>query len=553
MAKTSGNSLLSSLKGRIWLATGGLAFFICVFGLISYLIVSFLTDNTLYGVFIPFVFVAFSVVVFGWWLADVVVGPVEKVGLLAKSLERGVATGSLPQTSGSTETDDLLETLHRISQQVQKLVNSMDEVANGNLTVVFASTPQANNSDRIAQTFQKLLARVSESIHAKLELEKLEKCVRQLSEQIENVKTGSLDAEIKSEAEATRDIAAALRFLLGNLNEIGGLVKTDAAGAQFSIAEARKMLLDLVQQSEARAQEMNQSAAALKKIPQIVQKIAEELSGSSQVASQSIEKARHGTRSARQNLDAVGGLRRQIQEAAARVERLAERSREIGKIAKAVEDLAQRTNLIALNASIQAAETGEKGRGFAIVAEEVERLSERAAGTNKQIAKINQAIQAEISEVGRALEATAGATADLSRLAIESGDALGELERCLAAFLNLQIKVTAYAGEHSEETDRAFQVFVGGVSETEDAAARLKESAGKLARAIEAAERMRTAVAHLKLSAPANGGGIGIEPDKEALPLESFSPAVYPTTLEEVNPSLPSPPPPRSAFRETNE
>lgn len=128
MAKTSANSLFNSLKGKIWLASVGLAFFICVFGLISYLIISFLTNDTLYAVFIPFVVVAFSVVIFGWWLAGEVVTPVEKVSLLAKSLERGVSAG-LPKTSGSTETDDILETLQRISQQVQKLVTSMDEAS----------------------------------------------------------------------------------------------------------------------------------------------------------------------------------------------------------------------------------------------------------------------------------------------------------------------------------------------------------------------------------------------------------------------------------------
>ena len=157
MARQSANSLLNSLKGKIWLATSALAFFICTFGLISYLIVSFVVSDTFYAVFIPFLFLGFAVMVFGWWLSNEVVSPIEKVSLLAKSLERGVSI-SLPRTSGSIETDELLQTLHRNSQQMQNLVGLMDKVTNGDLDV--ALTP-LQNSDRLTGAFQKLLAKVT--------------------------------------------------------------------------------------------------------------------------------------------------------------------------------------------------------------------------------------------------------------------------------------------------------------------------------------------------------------------------------------------------------
>ncbi|HEY0658277.1 MAG TPA: hypothetical protein VGD05_07375, partial [Pyrinomonadaceae bacterium] len=88
MARRSANTLLNSLKGKIWLATSALAFFICAFGLISYLLVSFFIADTFYAVFIPFLLLSFIVMVFGWWLSNEVISPIEKVSLLAKSLER---------------------------------------------------------------------------------------------------------------------------------------------------------------------------------------------------------------------------------------------------------------------------------------------------------------------------------------------------------------------------------------------------------------------------------------------------------------------------------
>ncbi len=170
MARQSANSLLNSLKGKIWLATSALAFFICAFGMVSYLAVSFVIQETFYAVFIPFLFLSFAVMIFGWWLSNEVISPIEKVALLAKSLERGSMI-SLPKTSGSTETDELLATLHRNNQQIQNLVGLMDKVAGGKLDVVL--TP-LENSDRLSNSFKKLLSKVTESINAKQDLDKLE-------------------------------------------------------------------------------------------------------------------------------------------------------------------------------------------------------------------------------------------------------------------------------------------------------------------------------------------------------------------------------------------
>ncbi len=128
MARPTANTLINSLRGKIWLATSALAFFVCTFGLVSYLLVSFVVNETFYAVFIPFLILGFCVMVFGWWLSNEVVTPIEKVSLLAKSLERGSPV-SLPKTSGSTETDELLQTLHRNNRQLQNLVGLMDKVA----------------------------------------------------------------------------------------------------------------------------------------------------------------------------------------------------------------------------------------------------------------------------------------------------------------------------------------------------------------------------------------------------------------------------------------
>ena len=322
MARRSANSLLNSLKGRIWLATTALAFFVCTFGVVAYLLASFVVNETFYAVLIPFLFVSFTVMVFGWWLSNEVVIPIEKVGLLAKSLERSSLT-SLPKTTGAAETDEILLTLHRNSQQLQNIVGLMDNVANGNLDV--ALTP-LQNSDRLSSSFQKLLARVSDSIHAKQDLEQMEAAVQQIKDEITSVRRGNLTTEVSEEFPQTKEIAETLNFLIENLNHLIAQVNHNSVQAQSVTAETKKQIQISIRDEEYKISAMNQTTYLLKKIPSGVQKFSDELSVSIISANQTIEKTRHGSVAAQENLIAVGGLRKQLNDAIYRIQRLNERS-----------------------------------------------------------------------------------------------------------------------------------------------------------------------------------------------------------------------------------
>jgi len=489
---------VNSLKSKIWLATGALAFFVCTFGISSWLVISLFIENSFYSTLIRFLFTALAIVVYGWWLSNEVARPIEKVSLLAKSLERGVSI-TLPKTSGSTETDELLQTLHRSNQQVQNLVGLMDKVSSGNLDVTLTPLEQ---SDRLSSSFQRLLNKVTESINAKRDLERLKAAIRQITEEIVRVRNGDFDVEIKSDSLQTREISETLKFTIHHLNELIYHVKTDSKQAQAFAKEIQKTLQIVIGADENRIRKMNQATPGLKQIPQSVQKISEELFDSSHTARQSIARARTGSKTAQGNLAAVNVLRGQIREAVKRVGRLGERMQEIGKIGKTVEDLAQRTNMIALNASIQIADADGQGRGLAAFTEEVERLAERAANTNKQISTLNKTISAEIGEIERSLQDSVGEAANLSKFAIETGNTLSELEKYIGQFLNLQEKLVAYSGEQSADAELSFQSFVASIAETVTSVKNLKESEAQIAQAAVSMENLQLAVADFKTSSP---------------------------------------------------
>jgi len=490
MARRSANSLLNSLKGKIWLATSALAFFICVFGLISYLLVSFFIADTFYAVFIPFLLLSFTVMVFGWWLSNEVVAPIEKVSLLAKSLERSSLV-SLPKTTGSTETDELLGTLHRTSQQLQTIVGLMESVADGNLDV--ALTP-LQNSDRLSNSFQKLLAKVSDSIHAKQNLEKLETAVEQITADAARIRRGFLETEISCDYLQTGEISETFNFLTRRLKAVTSQIREYTVEAQEAAFKAKKTIRGVIQTDERVIQEMNQTALALKQTPNGAEKIAEELSVSISIAQKSIEKTRQAQTAAQTNSNAADNLRRQSQDAIKRTGRLGECSEEITKVAKSVENLAHRTNLIALNASIQALENSDKSYGFSVLAEEVERLSARAENTNKEISSINKSIASEIVEVENSLKSAAHEAANLSKFAVETGDFLSELAKDVGQFLNLQSKIVSYSAEQRDENKQSLQAFSESIFVRQKAIENLQQSETDIINLTRHLENLQTSI-----------------------------------------------------------
>ncbi len=495
MARYNANSLLNSLKGKIWLATSAMAFFICTFGLISYLVVSFVIDDTFYAIFVPFLILAFGIMVFGWWLSNELVTPIEKVGMLAKSLERS-ANASLPKTTGSLETDELLQTLHRNSRQIQNLVSLMDEVANGDTDV--ALTP-LQGSDRLIGSFQKLLAKVSESIDAKQRLEQLQTAVAHITNEISAVRRGDLGVEITADFKETKEISETLRFLINNLVEIVTQIRNDSELSRTTCQDIRQTLQGLIHRNESKVLDLNESAAELRGIPAGIEKIAEDLSKAVSFGTESIGAARRGTSFTQENRNGLGTLRKQLQETVGRVGRLTERSQEITKIAKTVEDLAHRTNMIALNASIQAGESAH-APGFSAVTEEIQRLAERADNTNRQISALNKSFAVEISEVERSLAAANQDISELSRLVLETGNTVGEVEKYLSQFVGLQKHITANSRDQRASSERAFKVFESSIAESEKTVSELRQTEQLVAGFVGALKNIENAAAIFKLA-----------------------------------------------------
>ncbi len=309
---------------------------------------------------------------------------------------------------------------------------------------------------------------------------------------------GSLaDGDLTVEATVTEDITGAiadsinyaiekLRELVATINETAIMV--DAAAKQTENTAAHMARAASTQQKEI--------AAATESIVSMASSI-EEVSGnaerSSDVARHSVEVAHKGGDAVRRTIDGMNAIRETIQETSKRIKRLGESSQEIGNIIELINDIAEQTNILALNASIQASMAGEAGRGFAVVADEVQRLAERSTNATKQIEVLVRTIQSDTNEAVISMERSTTDVVGGALLAENAGAALDEIEQVSNQIANLVQNISSSARQQagsaadvtrrttklreiSDQTEKATRATAQSVSKFSELASQLRKT-----------------------------------------------------------------------------
>jgi twitching motility protein PilJ len=211
-----------------------------------------------------------------------------------------------------------------------------------------------------------------------------------------------------------------LRVLVGRINDAANRVTAATEIARQTSAE----LLDAAERQSSEIQEAGQSALDMARS---MSEVSGNATQSAQVARQSLMAAEKGTLAVQDSIKGMNEIRNQIQETSKRIKRLGESSQEIGEIVELISDITEQTNVLALNAAIQAASAGDAGRGFTVVAEEVQRLAERSAEATKQIAAIVKTIQTDTQDAVSAMEQSTQGVVEGAKLSDAAGQALSEI------------------------------------------------------------------------------------------------------------------------------
>jgi twitching motility protein PilJ len=239
------------------------------------------------------------------------------------------------------------------------------------------------------------------------------------------------DGDLTVRATVSEDITGAIADSVNyTIEELSVLVRriNDAAGRVTAATESAQLTsAELLEATERQSREIENAGTTVEQMAQTMTESSERALQSAQVARRSLDSARKGAAAVENTIRGMNGIRTKIQETSKRIKRLGESSQEIGEIVELISDITEQTNVLALNAAIQAASAGEAGRGFTVVAEEVQRLAERSAEATKQIAAIVKTIQTDTQDAVGAMEYATRDVVEGAQLSDAAGQALAEI------------------------------------------------------------------------------------------------------------------------------
>jgi twitching motility protein PilJ len=258
--------------------------------------------------------------------------------------------------------------------------------------------------------------------------ENVQAAILRLLDELADLADGDLTVTTTVSEDFTGAIADSVNYTIDQLRQLVSRINNTAVQVSGAAQDSQQTALHLAEASDHQAQEIAGASAAINEMAVTIDQVSANAAESALVASKSVSIANNGAKLVQNTIHGMDTIREQIQDTSKRIKRLGESSQEIGDIVSLINDIADQTNILALNAAIQASMAGDAGRGFAVVADEVQRLAERSAGATKQIETLVKTIQTDTNEAVTSMEQTTSEVVSGARLAQDAGVALEEIE-----------------------------------------------------------------------------------------------------------------------------
>lgn len=329
--------------------------------------------------------------------------------------------------------------------------------------------------------------------------ERNQQAIIRLLDEMEGLADGDLTANATVTEDFTGAIADAMNFTIDQLRSLVATIKDSVGKLSNATTETQGISIELAQASRNQAQEITGASAAINEMAVSIEQVSANASESTTVAEKSVEIAKKGGEVVRNTIQGMDTIREQIQETSKRIKRLGESSQEIGDIVSLINDISDQTNILALNAAIQASMAGDAGRGFAVVADEVQRLAERSGNATNQIEALVKAIQTDTNEAVISMESSTAEVVHGARLAQDAGVALEEIERVSTSLADLIQNISNAARQQAASAghvSNTMNVIQEITNQTSEGTANTANSIGKLA---ELADELNDSIAGFKL------------------------------------------------------
>jgi len=323
--------------------------------------------------------------------------------------------------------------------------------------------------------------------------------ILRLMNELQTVAEGDLTQQATVTEDITGAIADSVNYTVEELRSLVEQVQTTVGRVTETTAQVEATSIELLGASTEQLREIRNTGDEVLQMASRINDVSAQAQETAAVARQSLQAAESGLSAVNNAIGGMNSIRDQIQETSKRIKRLGESSQEIGEITELISDITEQTNVLALNAAIQAASAGEAGRGFSVVAEEVQRLAERSADATRQIAAIVRTIQTDTQDAVGAMERSTQGVVEGARLSDAAGAALGDIDRVTRELSSLIQRISAEALKEAKQANEVAANIQHIFAVTEQTSEGTRSTAQMVRELSRTAEELKASVMRFKI------------------------------------------------------
>ena len=416
----------------------------------------------------------------------------------AREAQSAVVADSEPLRKGLEDVQSKLETggIGGVSVVLMLLGVAALIIAAWGLLRIFV----ADQRLRAAQAEQDKIRAEREQQEAKRVNDANQAAILRLMNELQTVAEGDLTQQATVTEDITGAIADSVNYTVEELRMLVEQVQGAVGRVTDTTQQVESTSTELLAASTEQLREIRETGESVLQMAGRINAVSSQAQQTAEVARKSLAAAASGRQAVQNTIGGMNAMRDQIQETSKRIKRLGESSQEIGEITELISDITEQTNVLALNAAIQAASAGDAGRGFSVVAEEVQRLAERSADATRQIAALVKAIQTDTADAVAAMERSTQGVVESTKLSDAAGSALGDIDRVTRQLAELIEQISRQASEEARSANVVANNIQHIFAVTEQTGEGTRSTAQMVRELSRTAEELKQSVARFKIS-----------------------------------------------------